>query len=139
MIVAVDTCVLLDILVAGAPHASVSKAALMDALSRGSVIASEVVYAELAAAFKGDGKRLKAFLNDADIQLVPSREETLVDAGRMWRRYRNSGGTRERIISDFLVGAHAKHQAGQLLTRDRGFYRTQFEGVDVVDPTGRAH
>ncbi|WP_419942498.1 hypothetical protein [Candidatus Palauibacter sp.] len=31
------------------------------------------------------------------------------DAGRRWNRdrYREAGGTRERIITDFLIGAHA--------------------------------
>jgi predicted nucleic acid-binding protein len=47
-------------------------------------------------------------------------------AGQSWRAYRRSGGTRERIVSDFLVAAHALHRADRLLSRDRGFYRRAF-------------
>ncbi len=63
---------------------------------------------------------------DRDVALV---------AGAEWRSYRRRGGPRERIVGDFLVGAHARLRADRLLTRDRGFYRTYFEGLEILDPT----
>jgi len=45
-------------------------------------------------------------------------------------------GRRDRLIADFLVGAHALSRAERLLTRDRGFYRRYFENLSVLDPSG---
>jgi predicted nucleic acid-binding protein len=39
------------------------------------------------------------------------------------------------MIADFLIGAHALHQANRLLTRDRGFYRDYFDGLEILDPS----
>ncbi len=40
----------------------------------------------------------------------------------------------ERVVADFLVGSHASLCADALLTRDRGFYRTEFSGLRVLEP-----
>ena len=56
-------------------------------------------------------------------------------AGVAWREYRRAGGPRERVIADFLVGAHAVEQADRLLTRDRGFHRLAFAGLVILDPS----
>ena len=61
------------------------------------------------------------------------REITFL-AGRSFRAYRESGGTRSRILSDFIIGAHAQERAGRLLSRDRGFYRAYFKKLQLLDP-----
>lgn len=42
---------------------------------------------------------------------------------------------RERVVADFLVGAHAMLHADRLLTRDRGFYRKHFARLEILDPS----
>ena len=87
----------------------------------------------MAASFERE-EELNAFLTDTRIRCESPNTEALFLAGRMWRAYRSAGGGRGRIISDFLIGAHARVQAGRLATRDRGFYRPYFDGPVVVEP-----
>jgi predicted nucleic acid-binding protein len=56
-------------------------------------------------------------------------------ASESWRAYGRAGGARERVISDFLIGAHAQMRADRLLTRDRGFYRSYLRELTVLDPS----
>ena len=132
---AVDTNVLLDVLAANPLYVEASSRALLKARHAGALVVSEVVYAELAAAFRGDHQRLQQFLGDMALRLLPSPPEVLSDAGKSWRAYRDAGGSRTRILSDFLIGAHARAKADRLLTRDRGFFRRWFQSLEVLDPS----
>lgn len=42
----------------------------------------------------------------------------------MQRRFRARGGKRERVVADFLIGAHAMLQCDGLITRDDSFSAT---------------
>ena len=53
-------------------------------------------------------------------------------AGTCWRAYRKAGGSRQRVMADFLIGAHALEQSDRLLTRDRGYYRAHFKGLRLL-------
>jgi predicted nucleic acid-binding protein len=133
VITAVDTSVLLDVFGADPKFGPSSAAALRNCLSEGGVVACEVVWAETGASF--------AATADADAALRALRVDfsaldapTALAAGETWCAYRKAGGKRERVIADFLIGAHARSHADRLLTRDRGFYRRYFEKLSIVDP-----
>ncbi|MBI4405315.1 MAG: PIN domain-containing protein [Deltaproteobacteria bacterium] len=132
--IAVDTNVLLDVILRGAEHADVSRAALYRARKAGALFVCEIVYAEIAAQFAGDAKATDKFLREAGIELDLSTREILALAGASWREYRQRGGKRDRMAADFLIGAHAVHRVGVLLTRDEGFYKTNFKKLRVVNP-----
>ena len=125
MITSVDTNVLLDVLASNAPHHSQSQEWLIDAYDRGAILVCDVVYAELVPAF-GDRSALDRALRVINATVSPIDTDIAYEAGLRWARYRQTGGPRERIIADFLIGAHAVAKADTILTRDRGFYSTYF-------------
>lgn len=134
MITAIDTAVVLDVLLADPTYGRRSLAALEQAHLLGRVVACEIVWAETTAAIGG-----RADAGDTMEQLGvdwdPIDREAAIDAGRRWRQYRNAGGPRTRMVADFLVASHAHGRAERLLSRDRGFYRRWFSDVLIVDPS----
>lgn len=133
MITAVDTSVLLDVLGADPIFGRRSAKALRRCIAEGSVIACEVVWAETSASFAEAIAAEEAFAK-LRIDFSPVGATESIATGEAWREYRQAGGTRERVIADFLIGAHAMARADRLLTRDRGFYRRYFEGLAILDP-----
>ena len=134
MITAVDTSVLLDVFTADPRHGSASRDALRRCWAEGSLIACEVVWAEVAAAFP-DGDAASRALDGREVAFDPLDRGTALAAGIAWQRYRSTGGTRRRILPDLLIGVHATTRAERLLTRDRGFYRLAFESLTILDPS----
>jgi hypothetical protein len=98
------------------------------------LVACEVVWAEVAGSFVSAAAAREAF-ELLNLEFSPLTVEAAVDAGIAWRAYGQSGGARARVTADFLVGAHASRQAERLLSRDRGFYRSYFRRLSVVDPS----
>lgn len=125
MISAVDTSVLLDVFLPDERHGPRSKEWLRDAYDRGAILVCDVVYAELVPAFEGRS-RLDEALREINVTISPIDTSIAYEAGLRWLRYRKAGGLRTRIISDFLIGAHAIALADAFITRDRGFYETYF-------------
>ena len=125
MISAVDTSVLLDVFLPDERHGPRSKEWLRGAYDRGAILVCDVVYAELVPAFN-ERRRLDEALREINATISPIDTAIAYEAGLRWLQYRQAGGPRKRIISDFLIGAHATALADTFLTRDRGFYATYF-------------
>ncbi|MBM3293500.1 MAG: type II toxin-antitoxin system VapC family toxin [Candidatus Aminicenantes bacterium] len=157
MIAAVDTNILLDLLIPDERYRTSSKALLDYHHEAGRLVICDLVYAELSSQFPtkletGD------FFHRTRIQIQRVSEDALDQAGRMWRVYIYRKSThrfcpscgeplensctrcktpllgRQHIISDFVIGAHAFIQADILLTRDKGFYWTYFKDLKIASP-----
>lgn len=135
MITAVDSSVLIDILGADPQFGPASLAAARRCRQEGILIACNVVWAEVIAAFP-DTTKTEAALMRIPLEYSPIVQASANRAGVGWRAYRRRGGPRDRIVADFLVGAHAIEQADRLLTRDRGFQKAAFAGLTtIIDPS----
>lgn len=134
MITAVDTSVLLDIFADDVEYRDRSLSAVRRSLGHGQLVACAVVWSEVVAAFP-DVPSAHQALHGIPVAYSPVEIAAASRAGIAWRAYRRAGGPRERLVADFLVGAHALEQADRLLTRDRGFHRTAFAGLTIIDPT----
>ncbi len=157
MITAVDTNIILDILIPGEPFGGSSKELLDHHLSKGKLILCDVVFAELAARFPSE-EELTSFLADTRMKLVHSNEESLYMAGSRWSDYARSSTKnklscgkcgrafeatcpqckavltkRLHVLADFLIGAHALAHADCILSRDLGVHRTYFSDLKVID------
>ena len=125
MITAVDTNVILDVLLLDEIHGPPSREWLRDAFDRGAVLVSDVAYAELVPAVP-DRPALDRALRALGVQPSPVDTAIAWEAGVRWGRHRQAGGPRQRIMTDFLIGAHALAVADAFLTRDQRFYATYF-------------
>lgn len=134
MITAVDTNVLLDVFGGDPRFGERSAGTIRRCRAEGSLIACGVVLAELASVFPSRDEAVDG-LARLDVGFDAIEMPTALVAGDSWRVYRERGGTRGRLVADFLVGAHAACQADRLLTRDRGFYRAYFSALEVLDPS----
>ena len=129
-----DTNVLLDIFFNEPAFCPLSIEALRACLEAGPVVACDVVWAEVRAVF-GDDEAAARALAGFPVTYSAIDARTASRAGAAWGVHRRRGGPRDRVVADFLVGAHALAQADRLLTRDRGFHRRAFAGLVIVDPS----
>ena len=134
MITAVDTNVLLDVFVPDDEHGPKSRDRLGSAFQAGAVVICDVVYAELAPSFVNRSS-LDDALREIGARLSPIDSSIAYEAGMRWKLYRAAGGPRERIMTDFLIGAHALLTADAFLTRDQGFFSTYFPDLKTPATT----
>lgn len=134
MISAVDTSVLIDILEPDPVYGPASSAALKRCLLEGSVVACEVVWAEVAVAYGHAAEEALAALTGIGILFSSMSLEAALEASKCWSDYLRKGRGRKRIAADFLIGGHALKQCERLLTRDKGFYRSYFKTLRIECP-----
>lgn len=136
--IAIDSSVLVDLL-GGDAGAEAAEDCLRQALSRGPVVACDVVIGEVVSGL-GFGAELLDALEGVGIVYSPIESRAAVRAGEMQRRYkerRKAAGepaSGPRTVPDFLIGAHALLQCQALITRDQGFFRDYFKGLKVIVP-----
>lgn len=129
----VDTNVLVDVAVRDPEWLGWSRSALAKAERDGPLVINSVIFAEFSVRYQS--------LDEVENLLPPehfAREgipwSAAFAAGAAFRRYRRSGGGRDRVLPDFLIGAHAVIRDYAILTRDPKGYRSYFPTVTLITP-----
>lgn len=136
MITAVDSNIIIDILEPDAMFGKSSMLALLYARLQGPVVACDVAWTEMATGYD-DLVKFRLNMDFLHVDFSPLSEEAAFKASAQWQKYRQVKryfGERRRVVADFLIGGHALVQCDRLLTRDSGFFRNYFGGLDVITP-----
>lgn len=132
MTTAVDSSVLLAI-INGEPGADAWVRTLAQARMESRLVLCSVVYAECSPALNSK-LEFDDILSRLGISFDPLRTEAAHLAGQLFISYRRSGGPRQHLIPDFLIGAHALAQADRLAATDRGYLRRYFPTLELLLP-----
>lgn len=138
MTTAVDANILVSLWDSDAAQSGLAQQALDSALDAGSLVVCGPVYAELLA---GPGRTeafLDRFFRDSGVSVEWDVGENVwrlagqayqLYAGRR-RRQRDAGP--RRILTDFLIGAHAAENGHRLLTMDTTVFAPAFPGLRIT-------
>lgn len=134
MAIAIDSNILIDLIGEQTAFTGGSIEALDTARLKGALLVCPVVLAEISGYFvRADD--LSESLQDMQISFSDFTLDDAHEAGAAFVRYRRkSSQSKDRMLADFLVGAHALNHADALLTRDRGYYRTFFPRLKLISP-----
>ncbi|MEP7031731.1 MAG: PIN domain-containing protein [Pseudolabrys sp.] len=132
MLTAIDSSVLLDVIIDVPGRAEAAEKSLRLASSEGGLVICECVVAEVRPTLSA--KAFREFAEDWKLVFVASSWESASLAGDLFETYLKRGGRGGRVVVDFLIGAHALVHADRLLARDRGYFRDYFKGLKLLSP-----
>lgn len=129
----VDTNVLVDVLQDDPQWADWSIGQLRAQSKVHELVINPVIYAELSLMFD-DVEALDAVVERMELRFQELPRPSLFLAGKAFVRYRREGGSKQNVLPDFFIGAHAAVQRCGILTRDTRRYRSYFPTVDLLTP-----
>jgi predicted nucleic acid-binding protein len=136
----VDSSVLLDLFTEDELWLSWSREQLTQAAQRGAIVLNAIVLAEISPRFPRIETLHSVLPSMAIVEQIPPAAAFL--AGHAHADYRRAGGTRDAVLPDFLIGAHAAVTGRPLLTRDPRRVASHIPGATLVapdDPEPRPH
>ena len=127
----VDTNVILDVIGADETFGSASRDCLTRCAGIGLLVINPVIYAEVGAVIETI-EELDQLLPKSLFRRAPLPWEAAFLAGRVFRSYHRRGGSKSRVLADFLIGAHAATEGMSLITRDQGY--TKYFQMAIENP-----
>ncbi|MGA9855272.1 MAG: PIN domain-containing protein [Gammaproteobacteria bacterium] len=129
----VDTNVLVDVLEDDPDWADWSIRQLWAQAQVHDLLINPVIYAELSLTFES-AEDLDKTLDSMALQVENIPRPALFLAGKAFIKYRSGGGSKNNVLADFFIGAHAAVLSCPILTRDATRYRNYFPTVMLLTP-----
>ena len=129
----VDSNVLIDVLENYPDWADWSVGQLRAQSRVHQLIINPIIYAELSLTFS-TVEALDQVLEDMELPVVEIPKPALFLAGKAFVQYRRNQGTKNHVLPDFFIGAHAAVSGQPVLTRDTRRYKTYFPSIRLVAP-----
>lgn len=130
----VDTNVLIDVLEDDPEWADWSIAQLQAQSMIHRLVINPIIYSELSLTFSSI-EDLDAALQGMDLPMLEMPKPALFLASKAFLQYRKKGGTKNNVLGDFFIGAHAAVSGLPVLTRDPRRFTTYFSTVQLVSPS----
>ncbi len=98
----------------------------------GGVFINQIVFAEICALFDSEedaSEKLRGVVGRVDLPWACS-----YTAGTAYRIYKTRGGSKPRMLPDFLIAAHAASLGWSLVTNNPKDVKNYFPGLKLVRP-----
>ena len=129
----VDSNVILDVATEDVEWLDWSASMLSDAAEHGPIVINPVIYAEVSTRYETI-EALDEALPSNFYTRAPLPWEAAFLAAKVFLQYRRRGGSKDRPLPDFFIGAHAAVAGLTLLTRDARRYRIYFPKLRLMAP-----
>ncbi len=129
----VDTNVLVDVLQDDPQWADWSIGQLRAQSKVHELAINPITYAEMSLSFS-TLESLDDVVDSLGLSMRDMPRPALFLAAKAFAQYRRRGGSKNQVLPDFFIGAHAAVEGWQLLTRDASRFRTYFPRLQVISP-----
>ena len=129
----VDSNILLDIVTIDPKWYNGSSSKLSTLAESHELIINDIIYTEVSIGF-GRIEDLEAAFSGDFFKILPIPKEALFLAGKAFLQYKSNNGTKNSVLPDLFIGAHASVLGIPLITRDTGRYKTYFPKLQLITP-----
>jgi hypothetical protein len=129
----VDSNVLIDIAYRDPVWHPWSRQQIVTAIADGPLIINQIIFAEFAFRYRHFDE-VDALLPHEEFRRESLPFTAAFAASKVFEGYRKAGGTKEKPLPDFFIGAHALVSGYQIITRDPSGYRRYFPTVELITP-----
>lgn len=129
----IDSCVILDVITEDPDWFDWSSNKLEEYADEYPLFINPIIYSEVSIGFNTI-EELEQIIPASIFKRASIPWEAAYLAGKMFLKYRKSGGQRSLPLPDFFIGAHAVIENFTLLTRDTKRFKNYYPKLKIISP-----